>query len=76
MDQFAPAWRENAQFLFNGTFSVEAPWGTRVTLGCSNLLNSEPPRNGKAIPSYGYDIATYSAWSLGRFVYLRVKKEF
>lgn len=76
MDQFAPAWRENAQFLFNGTFSVDAPWGTRVTLGCSNLLNSEPPKNGKAIPSYGYDIATYSAWSLGRFVYLRVKKEF
>jgi iron complex outermembrane receptor protein len=76
MDQFAPAWRENAQFLFNGTFSVDAPWGTRVTLGCSNLLNSEPPKNGKAIPSYGFDIATYSAWSLGRFVYLRVKKEF
>ena len=76
MNQFAPAWRENAQFLFNGTFSVEAPWRTRVTLGCNNLLGAEPPINGKAIPSYGFDIATYSAWSLGRFVYVKVKKEF
>ena len=76
MNQFAPAWEENAQFLLNGTFSVDAPWGTRVTLGCNNLLDAEPPRNGKAIPSYGFDIATYSAWSLGRFVYLKVKKEF
>lgn len=76
MDQFAPAWGENAQFLCNGTVSCDAPWGTRVTLGCNNLLAVEPPRNGKAIPSYGFDIATYSAWSLGRFVYVKVKKEF
>ncbi len=76
MDQFAPAWDENAQFLFNGTVSVDVPWGLKVTLGCNNLLGTEPPKNGKAIPSYGFDIATYSAWSLGRFVYVRVKKEF
>ncbi len=36
----------------------------RVTLGCDNLLNTFPPQNGKAIPSYGFDIATYQAWSL------------
>ncbi|MBI5692457.1 MAG: TonB-dependent receptor [Verrucomicrobia bacterium] len=76
MDQFAPAWQENAQFLFNGTFSFDTPWRTRLTLGCNNLLDSDPPKNGKAIPSYGYDVATYSAWSMGRFVYLRVKKDF
>ncbi len=76
MDQFAPAWDENTQFLFNGTASVDAPWGTRVTLGCNNLLGSEPPANGKAIPSYGFDIATYAPWSLGRFIYLKVKKDF
>jgi outer membrane receptor protein involved in Fe transport len=76
MDQFAPAWGENTQFLFNGTVSVDLPWRTRVTLGCNNLLDADPPRNGKAIPSYGFDIATYPAWSLGRFVYVRVKKEF
>ena len=76
MDQFAPAWGENAQFLLNGTFSFDAPWRTRVTLGCNNLLGSEPPQNGKAIPSYGFDIATYAAWSMGRFVYLRINKDF
>jgi iron complex outermembrane receptor protein len=76
MDQFAPAWRENAQFLLNGTVTFDAPLRTRVTLGCNNLLDRDAPRNGKAIPSYGFDIATYSAWSLGRFVYVRVKKEF
>ena len=76
MDQFAPAWRENAQFLLNGTLSADLPWKTRVTLGCSNLLDVDAPQNGKAIPSYGFDIATYSAWSMGRFVYVKVKKDF
>ncbi|MBI5767396.1 MAG: TonB-dependent receptor [Verrucomicrobia bacterium] len=76
MDQFAPAWRENAQFLFNGTFSFDAPWRSRFTLGCNNLLDAEAPINGKAIPSYGYDVATYNAWSMGRFVYVKVTKDF
>lgn len=76
MDQFAPAWGENTQFLLNGTFSFDAPWRTRVTLGCNNLLDATAPINGKAIPSYGYDIATYAAWSMGRFVYVKVKKDF
>ncbi len=76
MDQFAPAWDENAQFLLNGTVSADLPWKTRVTLGCSNLFDRDAPRNGKAIPSYGFDIATYAAWSMGRFVYVKVKKDF
>ncbi len=76
MDQFAPAWEERAQYLLNGTFSFAAPWRTRVTLGCNNLLDAQPPQNGKAIPSYGFDIATYAAWSLGRFAYVKVQKDF
>jgi outer membrane receptor protein involved in Fe transport len=76
MDQFAPAWGENAQFLFNGTVSIDTIWRTKVTLGCNNLLDADAPQNGKAIPSYGFDIATYPAWSLGRFVYVKIKKDF
>jgi iron complex outermembrane receptor protein len=76
MDQFAPAWVEGSETLYNGTFTFDAPWRTRVTVGCNNLLGTNPPQNGKAIPSYGFDIATYSAWSMGRFVYVKVKKDF
>ena len=75
-NQFAPAWKEDGAWLFNGTFSFTAPWRTRVTLGCNNLFNTEPPQNGKAIPSYGFDIATYAAWSMGRFAYVKVSKDF
>ena len=75
-DQFAPSWIEDKAYLFNGTVSCDLPKGFRVTLGCNNLFDTEPPQNGKAIPSYGFDIATYSAWSLGRFVYLKVRTEF
>jgi len=76
MDQFAPAWREGAEYLFNGSFTFDAPWRSRVTIGCNNLLDTDPPQNGRAIPSLGFDIATYSAWSMGRFVYVKVRKEF
>jgi iron complex outermembrane receptor protein len=76
MDQFAPAWDEGAETLYNGTFSFDLPRRLKVTLGCNNLLDAQPPQNGKAIPSYGFDIATYSAWSMGRFVYIKVRAEF
>ncbi len=76
MDQFAPAWLEGAETLYNGSISAELPRRTRVTLGVNNLLDTQPPQNGKAIPSYGFDIATYAAWSLGRFVYVKVTTEF
>ena len=75
-DQFAPAWDENAARLYNGTVSYDFTKTLHATLGMNNLLDTEPPQNGKAIPSYGFDIATYSAWSMGRFVYLKVSKDF
>ncbi|MBL9219517.1 MAG: TonB-dependent receptor [Opitutaceae bacterium] len=76
MDQFAPAWVEGSETLYNGSVTFDAPWRTRITVGCNNLLDTNPPQNGKAIPSYGFDIATYAAWSMGRFVYVKVKKDF
>jgi iron complex outermembrane recepter protein len=76
MDQFAPAWPEGAETLYNASVSFEGWKGARFTIGCNNLLDDDPPQNGRAIPSYGFDIATYSAWSMGRFVYLKVRTEF
>jgi iron complex outermembrane receptor protein len=76
MDQFQPAWHEKTQYLHNASFTWKTPWKMDVTLGCNNLFDKDPPQNGKAIPSYGFDIATYSAWSLGRFVYLKLTATF
>jgi outer membrane receptor protein involved in Fe transport len=75
-NQFAPSWVEDEAWLFNGTVSCDLAKGFRATLGVNNLFDTEPPQNGKAIPSYGFDIATYAAWSLGRFVYIKVAKDF
>ena len=70
-------WGENPLTLFNATVSYSiAPWHTKVTLGCDNLFNTQPPPNGYASPSDGFDVNTYGAWALGRFVSLSVKKEF
>jgi outer membrane receptor protein involved in Fe transport len=74
----APAfvWGENPIALFNGSVSYSGLWDTKILLGCNNLLGKDPPPNGRASPSDGFDISTYSAWSLGRFVYLKVEKKF
>lgn len=74
----APAyvWGENPIALFNGSVSYSGWHGTRFVLGCNNLLGTNPPPNGRASPSDGFDISTYSAWSLGRFVYLKAEKRF
>jgi outer membrane receptor protein involved in Fe transport len=75
-NQFAPAWVEDKAWLFNGTFSCDLARGFRATLGVNNLFDTEPLQNGKAIPSYGFDIAAYAAWSMGRFVYVKINKDF
>ena len=73
MNQFAPAWRENAQFLLNGTVSFDAPLRTRVTFGCNNLLDKDPPfASSFANNSNGYPGFIYNA--TGRFVYVSLEK--
>jgi iron complex outermembrane receptor protein len=77
-DAFKPnfVWNQGAEYLFNGTISWQGPWRTKFTLGCNNLFDTQPPPNGRAIPSNGFDVNTYSAWALGRYAYLKVKKDF
>jgi hypothetical protein len=73
----AAVWGENPLALFNATLSYEVSrWHTKVTLACDNLLNTPPPSNGLANPSDGFDVNTYAAWAVGRFVTLKWRKEF
>ena len=77
---FTPSaiWDESAQSLINASFTFPAPFVTSVTVGCNNVFDTQPPEDGFAWdqPSNGFDSNTYAAWSLGRFVYLKVRKEF
>jgi len=70
-------WGENALTLFNGTLSYKIPkWHTQLTLACDNIFNTQPPPNAYASPSDGFDISTYGAWAVGRFVSFRIKQDF
>ena len=73
----AAVWGENPLTLFNATVGYEIRrWRTQVSLACDNLFNTPPPPNGLANPSDGFDVSTYAPWAVGRFVTLKVKKEF
>jgi iron complex outermembrane receptor protein len=69
-------WGENPITLWNATVSYAGWWGSKVLLGCDNVLGQDPPRNGRASPSDGFDVDTYAAWALGRFLFLKVEKRF
>jgi len=70
----AAGWGENAVTTVNTSFSYKGFWDTTVTLGVNNLLDKEPPFNGYETSSY--DQGTYGAVGLGRFVYIRLQREF
>lgn len=70
-------WGENPITLFRGTVSYRIrAIRSQLTLGCDNLFNTQPPPNAYASPSDGFDINTYGAWALGRFVSLKMKTDF
>lgn len=70
----AAGWGENAVTTVNTSVSYKGFWDTTVTLGVNNVLDKEPPFNGYETTSY--DQGTYGAVGLGRFVYIRVQREF
>ena len=49
-------------------------WNSTITIGASNLLNNRPPVNGRE--TTGFDPNAYGAGVLGRFAYIRIRKEF
>lgn len=70
----AAGWDEGSYTLFQGSFSVRGVYGTTVTVGANNLFDKTPPFNG--YETGGFDPNTYGAGAMGRFLYIRVRKEF
>jgi outer membrane receptor protein involved in Fe transport len=70
----AAGWDEGAYTLFSGSFSYSGFLGTTLTVGVNNLLDKKPPFNGYDTASF--DPNTYGAGAMGRFIYVRVRKEF
>lgn len=67
-------WGENPYTLINATVSYRGFMGTTITLGASNLFDNLPPENGR--DTGGFDANLYGGGALGRFVYIRVRKDF
>lgn len=70
----AQGWGENPFTLVHASVIYARFWGSTITLGASNLLNTRPPANGRE--SIGFDPNAYGPGVLGRFVYVRVRKDF
>lgn len=71
----AATWGENPFTVLGGSLRYSGFWNSTITLGASNLLGNQPPPNARAA-SAGYDQGIYGAGALGRFVYVRIRKQF
>lgn len=67
-------WGENPIARIDGTISRRNVFGVDLTLGCQNILDKQPPENGRS--TVGFDDSTYAAWSMGRYVYLKASRKF
>ena len=70
----ADGWGENSNTILGGQLRYSGLWNSVVTLGCSNLLNARPYTNGRETTGFSPNIS--GPGTLGRFVYMRVRKEF
>jgi outer membrane receptor protein involved in Fe transport len=71
----AAGWGENPYTIIGASLRYSGFMHSTITIGASNLLDNQPPPNGRA-SSAGYDQGIYGAGALGRFMYIRVRKEF
>ena len=67
-------WGENPFTIVGLQLRYNGFWGTNVSIGASNLLNKRPPPNGRQ--SIGFDPNAYGAGVLGRFVSIRIRKDY
>jgi iron complex outermembrane receptor protein len=67
-------WGENPYTLVHGSIIVAKFFRSSITIGANNMLNNRPPPNGRE--SIGFDPNAYGPGVLGRFLYVRVRKEF
>jgi iron complex outermembrane recepter protein len=71
----AAGWGENPFTIISAQVSYKGFWNSTITMGATNLLNNQPPPNGRA-SSAGYDQGIYGPAALGRFLFVRVRKDF
>jgi len=67
-------WYEDPVTVTNLSVRYKAWKGIEVTVGVKNLLNEQPPFNGREISST--DQSTYGWLTAGRTAYLHIKKDF
>ncbi len=67
-------WPESSYTLVHANVSYRGFMGSTITLGANNLFDNLPPLMGR--DTSGFDPNVYSGGALGRFVYLRVRKDF
>lgn len=67
-------WGENPYTLISTAVSYRGFLGTTITVGANNVFDNLPPGNGR--DTGGFDANTYGAGALGRFLYIRVRKDF
>ena len=69
----ADGWGENPFTLIHVNTSYRGFWGTTITLGANNVFDKRSPGNGRETAG----ISPYHpTGALGRFLYVRVRKEF
>ena len=71
----AAGWGENPYTIFGGSLRYRGFWNSTIILSSTNLFNNQPPPNGRA-SSAGYDQGIYGAGALGRFISIRIRREF
>ncbi len=67
-------WGENPSTIINPSINYRGLWNSSITLGVQNVMDNEPPRNGYRVENA--DLNYYGNLATGRFVYIRVSKEF
>ena len=70
----ALGWDESSVTTYNGLISYRGLRNMTISVGMNNILDQRPPDNGRAIE--GFDTSTYGASALGRFAYVRIRREF
>ncbi len=71
----AAGWGENPFTVVNASVRYRGFFGTKLTLGVKNVFNSRFQDNGRA-GTTGFDANIYGDSILGRFLYVRVTKDF
>ncbi len=67
-------WGEHSVITVGGQLRYAGFWGSTITVGASNLLNQKPAPNGRETTGFAPGVS--GPTTLGRFVYIRVRKEF